>query len=102
MLIYFKIITCNQIVLFETPFKLFMSSPIFSFMMCSNSHNSILLLQGGISRGEISILPRSLTLVTHEPSIVSTAPGPHIRGKTLRANSVGDKEVDLLLPGTGR
>nr|GMD92887.1 phosphatidylinositol 4-phosphate 5-kinase 8 [Ipomoea batatas] len=57
---------------------------------------------GGISHREISILPRSLTLVTHEPSIVSTAPGPHIRGKTLRANSVGDREVDLLLPGTGR
>lgn len=33
---------------------------------------------------------------------MSTAPGPHIRGKTLRANSVGDREVDLLLPGTGR
>lgn len=41
-------------------------------------------------------------MVTHEPSSVSTTPGPHIRGSTLRAMSVGDKEVDLLVPGTGR
>ncbi|KAI4367440.1 hypothetical protein MLD38_023179 [Melastoma candidum] len=43
-----------------------------------------------------------LILVTHEPSSVNTAPGPHIRGSTLRAYSVGDEEVDLLLPGTAR
>ena len=43
-----------------------------------------------------------LLLVTHEPSSVSTAPGPHIRGSTLKAYSLGDKEADLLLPGTGR
>lgn len=49
-----------------------------------------------------SVPPTGLMLVTHEPSSVSTAPGPHIRGSTLRAYSVGDKEVDLLLPGTGR
>ncbi|KAG9147520.1 hypothetical protein Leryth_007321, partial [Lithospermum erythrorhizon] len=57
---------------------------------------------GPISEGECSIPPRGLLLVTHEPSSVNTAPGTHIRGNTLRAYSVGDKEVDLLLPGTGR
>ncbi|KAM7470369.1 hypothetical protein LguiA_008552 [Lonicera macranthoides] len=57
---------------------------------------------GSISQSDIQIPPKGLLLVTHEPSSVSTAPGPHIRGNTLRAFSVGDKEVDLLLPGTGR
>lgn len=57
---------------------------------------------GITSQGELSIPPRGLLLVTHEPSSVSTEPGPHIRGSTLRAMSVGDKEVDLLLPGTAR
>ncbi|XP_027336794.1 phosphatidylinositol 4-phosphate 5-kinase 7-like isoform X1 [Abrus precatorius] len=52
--------------------------------------------------GELLILPKGLLLVAHEPSIVNTAPGPHIRGNTLRANSMGDNEVDLLLPGTAR
>lgn len=51
---------------------------------------------------EIMIPPKGLLLVTHEPSSVSTAPGSHVRGNTLRAFSVGDKEVDLLLPGTAR
>ncbi|KAJ7946634.1 Phosphatidylinositol-4-phosphate 5-kinase family protein [Quillaja saponaria] len=56
-----------------------------------------------LSAGEGELLiPRSLVLVTHEPSYVNTTPGPHIRGSTLRAYSVGDKEVDLLLPGTAR
>ncbi len=48
------------------------------------------------------ISSKGLLLVTHEPSFVNTAPGPHIRGNTLRAYSLGDKEVDLLLPGTAR
>nr|XP_043623541.1 phosphatidylinositol 4-phosphate 5-kinase 8-like isoform X2 [Erigeron canadensis] len=56
----------------------------------------------GSTSGDLSIPPSGLLLVTHEPSSVNTAPGPHIRGSTLRAFSVGDKEVDLLLPGTGR
>ncbi|XP_071736872.1 phosphatidylinositol 4-phosphate 5-kinase 7-like [Rutidosis leptorrhynchoides] len=51
---------------------------------------------------DFSIPPKGLLLVTHEPSSVDTAPGPHIRGSTLKAFSVGDKEVDLLLPGTAR
>ncbi|PHT41489.1 Phosphatidylinositol 4-phosphate 5-kinase 1 [Capsicum baccatum] len=59
-------------------------------------------VKGGISQGELSIPPKGLILVTHEPSSVSVTPGPHIRGSTLRAMSVGDQEVDLLLPGTGR
>ncbi|PHT97895.1 Phosphatidylinositol 4-phosphate 5-kinase 7 [Capsicum chinense] len=59
-------------------------------------------VEGGISQGELSIPPKGLILVTHEPSSVSVTPGPHIRGSTLRAMSVGDQEVDLLLPGTGR
>ncbi|KAG9141862.1 hypothetical protein Leryth_013983 [Lithospermum erythrorhizon] len=55
---------------------------------------------GLIYEGECSIPPRGLLLVTHEPSSVDTAPGTHIRGNTLKAYSVGEKEVDLLLPGT--
>ncbi|KAI7749148.1 hypothetical protein M8C21_001213 [Ambrosia artemisiifolia] len=51
---------------------------------------------------DLSIPPRGLLLVTHEPSSVNTAPGPHSRGSTMRAYSVGDQEVDLLLPGTAR
>ncbi|KAK2966650.1 hypothetical protein RJ640_002348 [Escallonia rubra] len=57
---------------------------------------------GAISPADSFIPSKGLLLVTHEPSSVSTAPGPHIRGNTLKAYSVGDKEVDLLLPGTGR
>ncbi|AAF27664.1 putative phosphatidylinositol-4-phosphate 5-kinase; 11335-7537 [Arabidopsis thaliana] len=51
---------------------------------------------------EPSIPPKGLLMVTHEPNSVNTAPGPHIRGSTLRAFSVGEKEVDLILPGTAR
>ena len=54
------------------------------------------------SQGHPLIPPKGLILVTHEPGFVSTAPGPHIRGNTLKASSIGEKEVDLLLPGTGR
>ncbi|KAK4491245.1 hypothetical protein RD792_001979 [Penstemon davidsonii] len=57
---------------------------------------------GVISQGELLIPPSGLLLVTHEPDSVSTAPGPHIRGNTLKAYSIGNKEADLLLPGTGR
>ncbi|RDX95645.1 Phosphatidylinositol 4-phosphate 5-kinase 8, partial [Mucuna pruriens] len=53
-------------------------------------------------QGEQLIIPKGLLLVAHEPSSVNTAPGPHIRGNTLRAYSIGDKQVDLLLPGTAR
>ncbi|KAI3912218.1 hypothetical protein MKW98_012029 [Papaver atlanticum] len=56
----------------------------------------------GMSSQELSVPPKGLLLVTHEPSSVSTAPGPHIRGSTLRASTAGNQEVDLLLPGTGR
>ncbi|KAL8143348.1 hypothetical protein V2J09_016380 [Rumex salicifolius] len=54
----------------------------------------------GTSR--VLVPPAGLLLVKHEPSSVNTAPGPHVRGSTLRASSAGDKEVDLLLPGTAR
>lgn len=57
---------------------------------------------GVMSEGELLIPPKGLLLVTHEPTAVSTTPGPHIRGSTLKAYSIGNKEVDLLLPGTGR
>jgi len=55
-----------------------------------------------ISQGELMIPPTRLVLVNHEPNILSKTPGPHSRGNVLRAYSLGDKEVDLLLPGTGR
>ncbi|GJS34501.1 phosphatidylinositol 4-phosphate 5-kinase 8-like protein isoform X1 [Tanacetum coccineum] len=57
---------------------------------------------GLISHVDRSIPPKGLLLVTHEPTSVNTAPGPHSRGSTMRAFSVGDNEVDLLLPGTAR
>lgn len=57
---------------------------------------------GENSVGEPLFPSNGLLLVTHEPNSVNTAPGPHIRGKPLKAYSLGDKEVDLLLPGTGR
>ncbi|KAL0422296.1 UNVERIFIED_CONTAM: Phosphatidylinositol 4-phosphate 5-kinase [Sesamum latifolium] len=59
-------------------------------------------VDGVISQGDLLIPPRGLLLVTHEPGSVSTTPGPHIRGSTLKAYSIGNKEADLLLPGTGR
>ncbi|WOK97692.1 phosphatidylinositol 4-phosphate 5-kinase 1-like [Canna indica] len=46
--------------------------------------------------------PKGLCLVAHEPSSVSSLPGSHIRGSTLRASAAGNREVDLLLPGTAR
>ncbi|KAK4378668.1 hypothetical protein RND71_000530 [Anisodus tanguticus] len=70
---------------------------LFNLMITWNASGA-----GGISQGELSIPPRGLILVTHKPSSVSATPGPHVRGSTLRAMSVGDQEVDLLLPGTGR
>lgn len=54
------------------------------------------------SKGELLILPKGLLLVTHEPSVVDTAPKSHIRGNILKAHSLGNNEVDLLLPGTAR
>ncbi|OIW19297.1 hypothetical protein TanjilG_20422 [Lupinus angustifolius] len=54
-----------------------------------------------VKQGEQLIIPKGLLLVAHEPSFVDTTPGPHIRGK-LKAHSIGDMEVDLLLPGTAR
>lgn len=62
----------------------------------------MLLLEGVTSEGELLIPPKGLRLVTHEPDAVSITPGPHIRGDTLKAFSIGNKEADLLLPGTGR
>ncbi|KZV30369.1 phosphatidylinositol 4-phosphate 5-kinase 8-like [Dorcoceras hygrometricum] len=59
-------------------------------------------VDGVISEGKFLIPPKGLLLVTHEPTSVSTIPGPHIRGSTLKAYSIGGKEADLLLPGTGR
>ncbi|KAL8520964.1 hypothetical protein ACS0TY_011494 [Phlomoides rotata] len=66
------------------------------------AENNNASVDGVISQGEILIPPRGLLLVTHEPDSVSITPGPHIRGNTLKAYSIGDKEADVLLPGTGR
>ncbi|KAI3445644.1 hypothetical protein Pfo_002309 [Paulownia fortunei] len=68
----------------------------------NKAENTNTAADGVISQGELLIPPRGLLLVTHEPGSVSTTPGPHIRGSTLKAYSIGDKEADLLLPGTGR
>ena len=61
-----------------------------------------MFLLGSADLMDCSIPPKGLLLVTHEPNSVNTAPGPHSRGSTLKAFSVGDKEVALLLPGTAR
>ncbi|PSS29162.1 Phosphatidylinositol 4-phosphate 5-kinase [Actinidia chinensis var. chinensis] len=66
-----------------------------------HKHENLHQTDGAISQ-EFQIPPKGLLLVTHEPSSVITTPVPHSRGNTLRAFSVGDKEVDLLLPGTAR
>ncbi|GFY88523.1 phosphatidylinositol-4-phosphate 5-kinase family protein [Actinidia rufa] len=66
-----------------------------------HKHENLHQTDDAISQ-EFPIPPKGLLLVTHEPSSVSVAPGPHSRGNTLRAFSVGDQEVDLLLPGTAR
>ncbi|KAK8563150.1 hypothetical protein V6N12_011206 [Hibiscus sabdariffa] len=58
--------------------------------------------QGLTTEGEVLFPSKGLLLVAHEPSSVNTEPGPHIRGRPLRAFSLGDKEVDVLVPGTGR
>ncbi|CAM8987052.1 hypothetical protein QQ045_008761 [Rhodiola kirilowii] len=65
-------------------------------------HDHVESSTGASSEGMPFIPPHSLLLVTHEPNSATRAPGPHIRGKALRAFSVGGKEVDLLLPETGR
>ncbi|KAI0507541.1 hypothetical protein KFK09_013667 [Dendrobium nobile] len=59
---------------------------------------------GAPKQDEFIIPPKGLLLVAHEPGSVSSMPGSHIRGSTLRVSAAGDKEreVDLLLPGTGR
>ncbi|XP_022989580.1 phosphatidylinositol 4-phosphate 5-kinase 8-like isoform X1 [Cucurbita maxima] len=57
---------------------------------------------GESSQGESTVPSKALMLVTHEPSNVTTAPGPHVRGGPLKAYSLGDSEVDVLLPGTAR
>ncbi|XP_022725529.1 phosphatidylinositol 4-phosphate 5-kinase 7-like isoform X2 [Durio zibethinus] len=58
--------------------------------------------QGLTTEGEVLFPSKGLLLLAHEPSSVNTEPGPHIRGRALRAFSLGDKEVDVLVPGTGR
>ncbi|KAK4419270.1 Phosphatidylinositol 4-phosphate 5-kinase [Sesamum alatum] len=52
---------------------------------------------------EDEISPQGLVLVPRGGDDSSVVVGPHIRGSRLRASSsTGDKEVDLLLPGTAR
>ncbi|KAL5546058.1 hypothetical protein UlMin_005745 [Ulmus minor] len=51
---------------------------------------------------EFSNYPQGLVLVPRGQDDNSVVVGPHIRGSRLRASSVGDEEVDLLLPGTAR
>ncbi|GER45434.1 phosphatidylinositol-4-phosphate 5-kinase [Striga asiatica] len=52
---------------------------------------------------EDEISPQGLVLVPRGSDKSSVVVGPHIRGSRLRtSSSTGDKEVDLLLPGTAR
>ena len=73
-----------------------------SFFLLIEHFSTCFALLDAHKQGEQLIIPKGLLLVAHEPSFVNTAPGPHIRGNTLRAYSIGDKQVDLLLPGTAR
>ncbi|GLT41918.1 hypothetical protein SLA2020_159460 [Shorea laevis] len=57
---------------------------------------------GVTSEGECLIPQKGLRLVVHEPNFVDTAPGPHIRGSAMKVRSLGDKEVDLILPSCER
>ncbi|XP_021906865.1 phosphatidylinositol 4-phosphate 5-kinase 7-like [Carica papaya] len=86
--------------------SIFTSTLFFSFLIFTSisfsTYIDVQLPLDVSSQGELSISPKCLLLVAHEPSSVNTEPGPHIRGSTLRAYSVGEKEVDLLLPGTAR
>ncbi|KAI5084458.1 hypothetical protein GOP47_0000627 [Adiantum capillus-veneris] len=43
-----------------------------------------------------------LVLVAHKPQKSVLPAGSHVRGSPLRAPAAGNKEVDLLLPGTAR
>ncbi|PKA63759.1 Phosphatidylinositol 4-phosphate 5-kinase 1 [Apostasia shenzhenica] len=78
--------------------------PPVEFESTSDSLNSETFEFGAAKQEEIIIHPTGLLLVAHEPDSVSSMPGSHIRGSTLRASAAGDeeREVDLLLPGTGR
>lgn len=52
---------------------------------------------------EDEISPQGLVLVPRGADDNCVVVGPHVRGRRLRASSAtGDKEVDLLLPGTAR
>ncbi|PON92325.1 Phosphatidylinositol-4-phosphate 5-kinase [Trema orientale] len=83
---------------FRAPEQLKSLKPPDTIHTCESSPSD----DGENSKGEFQIPPNGLRLVTHEPNSVSTAPGPHIRGRTLKAYSLGDREVDVLLPGTAR
>ncbi|TYJ40770.1 hypothetical protein E1A91_A04G163500v1 [Gossypium mustelinum] len=58
--------------------------------------------QGLTADGEVLFPSKGFVLLAHEPSSVNTDPGPHIRGRALRAFSLGNQEVDIMVPGTGR
>ncbi|KAF9608430.1 hypothetical protein IFM89_009796 [Coptis chinensis] len=64
-----------------------------------HSRSSSLENDGISSQVELLIPPKGLLLVTHEPGSINTV---HIRGSTLRASSINNEEVDLLLPGIRR
>lgn len=52
---------------------------------------------------EDEISPQGLVLVPRGADDNCVVVGSHVRGRRLRASSAtGDKEVDLLLPGTAR
>ncbi|GER24682.1 phosphatidylinositol-4-phosphate 5-kinase family protein [Striga asiatica] len=83
---------------FRAPEHLRLFSDPDSLQAAENSNG----VDGVITQGEVLIPPKGLVLVSHEPGCVSSSPGPHIRGSTLKAYSIGNKQADLLLPGTGR
>lgn len=95
-----KFLESQQIIDYSLLLGLHFRAPALERSASMNRQENFLL--GTTPQGEIRIPPKGLLLVTHEPSSVSHVPGPHIRGSALRASSAGDKEVDLVLPETGR
>ena len=61
----------------------------FGFFLLIKHFVTCFALRDAQKQGEQLIIPNGLLLVAHEPSFVNTALGPHIRGNTLRAYSIG-------------
>ncbi|KAH7297318.1 hypothetical protein KP509_26G065500 [Ceratopteris richardii] len=76
-------------------------APQFSAVFSSHPSQQQTLCDGG-QKFYDSDTSNALYLVAHEPQKNTALASPHIRGSPLKTAAGGDKEVDLLLPGTAR